>query len=89
VCWPFSRPTPPRSRHLSRQLLQGAPASDGVGVVGAEDALADGEGAFEQQARGKRLAPITKDGCQVVESSGGLVMVRSKSSFPDAQCPLE
>ena len=35
------RPVP-----LSRQLLQGAPGRDGVGVVGAEDAVADGEGAL-------------------------------------------
>ena len=32
---------------LRRQLRQGAPGRDGVGVVGAADALADGEGLLE------------------------------------------
>lgn len=30
---------------LRRQLRQGPPGRDGVGVIGAEDALADGDGA--------------------------------------------
>jgi len=49
------RPVP-----LRRQLLQGAPGRDGVGVVGAEDALADGEGAFEEGAGGGGVALVAE-----------------------------
>jgi Phosphotransferase enzyme family len=37
-------------------LRQGASGRDGVGVVGAKDALADGEGALEEGAAGGRVA---------------------------------
>ncbi len=39
-----------------RQVRQAAPGRDGVGVVGAEDALADGEGALEWAVLTQRLA---------------------------------
>ena len=45
---------------LRRQLLQSAPGRDGVGVVGAEDTLADGEGALEEGAGGGWVALVTE-----------------------------
>ncbi len=37
-------------------------------MVGAEDALADGEGAFEEGAGGGRVALVANDGTQVIEA---------------------
>ena len=57
------RPSPAHHRPvpLRRQLRQGAPGCDGVGVVGAEDALADGEGALEEGAGGGRVALVAEE----------------------------
>ena len=49
------RPVP-----LTRQLGQGVPGRDGVGVVGPEDALADGEGALEEGAGGGGVALVAE-----------------------------
>ena len=46
----------PRPATLRRQLRLVAFGRDGVGVVGAEDELADGEGALEEGAGGGRVA---------------------------------
>src|SRR5215831_15699649 len=45
---------------LLRQLRQGASGRDSVGVVLAEDALADGEGALEEGAGGGRVALVAE-----------------------------
>jgi hypothetical protein len=45
---------------LRRQLLQGAPGRDRVGVVGPEDPLADGESTFEEGAGGGRVALVSE-----------------------------
>ena len=53
-------PVPRRPVPLRRRLRQGAPGSDGVGVVGAEDAFADGEGALEEGAGGGHLPALAE-----------------------------
>src|SRR5262252_2892471 len=60
---------------LRRQLRQGAPGRDGVGVVGAEDALADGEGAFDEEAGGGRVALVPDEAGEVVEVRGGVEVI--------------
>ena len=71
------RPVGPTPRSVPRRppLLQGAPGRDGVGVVGAEDALADGEGAFDEEAGGGRVALVPDEAGEVVEVRGGVEVI--------------
>src|SRR5215467_6636694 len=71
------------------QLRKGAPSRDGVGVVGAEDALADGKGALEEGAGGCRVALSVEEEGQVVESEGSVGMVTSHRAIGDGQRALE
>src|SRR2546423_12891756 len=79
---------PLRSVPLRRHLLQGAPGRDGVGVVGAEDALADGEGALEEGAGCVRIAS-SKEAGEVVKTAGGVRVMGPEIAFADGQNALE
>src|SRR5262245_52463932 len=84
---PLSRPAP-RHVPLPRQLLQGAPGRDGVGVVGAEDALADGQGAFEEVGSNLLVTLDVKRPRQMFDSNNSARLVGPERPLTDGHSPL-
>jgi hypothetical protein len=72
-----------------RQFLQGASGRDGVGVVGAGDAFADGEGAFEEGSGGGLVALSLEQAGQVVEAVSCVGVIRPQRPFADSKGALK
>jgi hypothetical protein len=85
---PYSRRSADRQRASCRMVRGGGTrtrGAPGVGVVGAEDALAHGEGAFEEWTGGGRVALLAEECTQVVEAVRGPRMGGSVGSLPAGQ----
>jgi hypothetical protein len=80
-----------RGGHLALVSEQAGEVVEDVGsvrVVWTENALADGQGAFEQE-RGGRFAHVSKQRGEVVEALGGVRVLRTEATLAHRQGTLQ